>query len=241
VFVDDDITVEPGFVAAMCAPHGPGTQLIAIGDLVPDSARGPAWPAALTAPDPDRVPAGCVPLPFTACLAGFMSVRRSAFIELGLMQPVASSGSSVWCDVEFAYRAHLAGYSFVRTVRARGLHHDESRRDFASERRRMFRVGRESVALLHRHPALISYLPMLEDKTPVARGRDTWRLAARKTLRRAGSSPPAVALLEAARPASERMGAGEAVRRWILGAEVRRGLVAGLAAYGSLELEPEPS
>ena len=46
-----------------------------------------------------------VELPFRDIHSNNMALRREDYFKVGMMQPLEFSGSSMWCDLEFTYRA----------------------------------------------------------------------------------------------------------------------------------------
>lgn len=232
VFVDDDITVVPGFLSAMIEAHDGADRRIVVGTLIPApvSEPQPFQQTSTGTTNHDQGPGAEVD--FTACMSGFLSIKRKHYLELGMMQPVTRKGSSVWCDVEFAYRAYLQGYTFYRSAKAIGYHHDYTLQDLATSCQRKERVSKIGVLLFQRHPLLVNHIPMFHDKGPIAWTHDSPLLIARKCARQIVSSPPAlrgmeglVRVLEAHHPSPAIL---RMLYRWIMSAYIYKGYRQGL-------------
>jgi len=239
VFLDDDIVVEPEFIAALVEEHRDTGPLVAVGTLhriAPEACAEYGVPP-LQRPADKAEPSG--PIHFTQCLSGILSIRRDSFLGLGLMQPVADEGSSVWCDVEFGYRAHLQGFRFVRSAEAVGYHYDATLRNLETSCRRWFRAARAAVSLFEKHPGLAQFVPMFRDKAPVDWRQDPPGLIARKLARTVVSASLAlqgmerlVAILETHLVARDVL---RHLYRWIGGGYIYRGYRDGLQNHGHIE------
>jgi GT2 family glycosyltransferase len=171
-----------------------------------------------------------------------MAIRRSDFVRLGMMAPVTETGSSLWCDVEFAYRAHLNGFRFRRTADADAYHDDAASRDFGVASQRAFRAAAAAPALFARHPDLEAYLPMFADKRPIRWGIDPPPLVARKAVRSLSAARPSRSFLIAAVKILEAGGAPAAtllppLYRWLIGTQLYLGIRAERG--GTAESRPE--
>jgi glycosyltransferase involved in cell wall biosynthesis len=235
IFLDDDITVVPDFIASMVREHRGYERLIVVGTLQPVVAdqRSPFQELNAQTWHIEE-------MDFTGCLSGILSIRRNDYLRLGMMQPVTNSGSSVWCDAEFAYRAHLQGFSFKRSPTAIGYHDDTALYDLVTHCRRMHRAAKTAVVLFQRHPPLLQSILMFHDKTPIAWGQDPPRLITRKLARHVASSRPAlwgleqiVSLLEQHYPSPILL---RPLYRWIIGGYIFRGYREGLREYSPVEV-----
>ena len=166
IFVDDDVTVAPEFVAAHLAAHGvDGTS--ATGSLPLRAAIG-YLPAALQ-PDGDffaialrgwweamfdRMREPGHRFAYTDLLTGNFSMPREHFARLGGFDERYRCHE----DYELGYRLIQAGAAFVFVQGAWGLHADHTRLDRACWRKR--EEGRADVQLGIQHPALRSGLLM---------------------------------------------------------------------------------
>lgn len=133
---------------------------------------------------------------FSECLSGFLAIRRQHFLDLGMMQPVTQTGSSVWCDVEFAYRAYQNGFVFHRSAAAVGHHDDYALRDLTTNCRRAERAARTAVPLFAKYPELFSHIPAFHDKTLIVWRQDPPMLITRKLARQITSWSPVLRSME---------------------------------------------
>jgi GT2 family glycosyltransferase len=172
---------------------------------------------------------------FTECRSGLMAISRNDFKQLGMMLPLAVSGSSIWCDVEFGFRAHRNGFSFIIVPAALAMHYDHAERNLQSRARRMFRAAWASVLLFERHPPIREHLPMFRDMTPVAWRRDPPAVVLRKLVRPLASARPALRLLERAYAVASAQGhpplVCRALERWIVGGYIFCGYRQGLRDF----------
>ena len=235
IFLDDDVIVSPTLLHRMATTLQVNENTIVAGQLVnlaPENARleeksmsGPPAPSQ-------------TPIEFMDCRSGLLAVHRSDFFRIGMWQPLPLPGSSIWSDVDFAYRAHLKGYSFIKVTDAVGYHLDVHRKNLRSRASRLYRAGYAGVLLFQRHPALRSHLPMFRDKFPVHLRRDSMGLIVRKVLRRLASSAGVIAFfytLHDLVEAHARLERGTVLlRRWILGANIYRGFRAGIREFGQV-------
>ena len=204
IFIDDDIITEPDCIAGFVDDLGNGGKRIVIGLLRPWSAKA-ATPFELVSTRTWEERSAMVgEVHFSECLSGFLAIRRQHFLDLGMMQPVTQTGSSVWCDVEFAYRAYQNGFVFHRSAAAVGHHDDCALRDLATSCRRAERAARTAVPLFVKYPELFSHIPAFHDKAPIAWQQDPSALIFRKIARQIASSVPAMRLMEAIVPLIER-------------------------------------
>ena len=239
IFLDDDIVVEPEFIAGMAEEHRESDPLIVVGTLHPIAPKPRAACEILPWQRVAEKTAPSGPIDFPHCLSGILSIRRDSFLGLGMMQPVADGGSSVWCDVELGYRAHLQGFRFVRSAKAVGYHHDATLRDLETSRRRWYRASEASVALFEKHPGLVPFVPMFRDKTPVDWRQDSLGLIARKLARKVVSSSLAMQGMERLVAILEpHLAARDVLRhlyRWIGGGYIYRGYRDGLRNHRPVE------
>jgi len=238
IFLDDDITVVPEFIAGMVKEHQGQERLVVAGTLRPATNGGNSPFEKLYVQNAGANLDGKVD--FTACLSGILSIRRDDYLRLGMMQPVTNRGSSVWCDVELGYRAHLQGFSFKRNRIAIGYHSDFALRDLATYCQRIHRAAKAAVLLFQKHPQLVQFIPMFRDKGPIAWREDRPGLILRKLARRVASSRPALWSLEQlVRVLEQRYPSPTLLRplyRWIIGGYIFRGYRQGFREYGPVEV-----
>lgn len=152
VFLDDDIRVDPGFLAAHLAASGPDRcqDRVVIGRSTPD-VRGPSWfHDRLRDWWNQRFDDLAYPghrFAHTDLMSGNVSLPRALFDRLG------GFDESLACreDYELGWRALAAGASFAYAAEAEGLHRDGS--DPARNLRRVRAEGIADVAIAQRHPA----------------------------------------------------------------------------------------
>lgn len=235
-FLDDDIQLESGFVSAIVNEHQDGDKLLVVGNLLPLRSGSPSVYERVTASAEDGHYAQAGEIHFTEVLSGVLSLRRSHYLELGMMQPVARSGSSVWCDVEFAYRAKLQGYAIRRCAIAVAYHDDYAIRDLGVSCARVRRAAYVGAELMDKHPDLRAHIPMFWDKGPIDWRNDGPRLILRKLARQMTASPPsmwamhrAVLWLEQHAPTSTLL---RLLYRWLGSSHIYHGYRQGLRDLG---------
>lgn len=233
VFMDDDVTMGPGALAALVEVCLGQDRVLALGTLaeVAPSPRG-AFARLYR-----REPSGGedVEVPCVYCNTQLLALRREDFFALGMLED-PTGGWPNWDDVAFGYRAHRAGYRLLRVGRARGVHWDASLDTWQAACQRWERAAYSAVALFERHPELLPMLPMFTDKGPPNWHQDAPRLILRKALRSAASTGPIRWGLEHAAVGLEAAGAPDALLRilyrWIVGAYIYRGFRRGLKDRG---------
>jgi glycosyltransferase involved in cell wall biosynthesis len=235
VFLDDDILVEPGYLTHLIQAHDMGHNKIVIGTWT-------LWPAETTpfsqrlyaSPELDHTHT-VTELPFRDVSSNNMSLRREAYFKIGMMQGLDFPGSSMWCDLDFNYRAYRQGFEFRRSTQAICWHRDHTVRSLDVYQKRVRTAAYRAVVLFERYPELLAHVPMFYDKTPIIWGQDTLRLIARKLARSIASSRPAlwsmekiVHVLEKRYPASTLL---PSLYRYIIGGYIFRGYREGLREF----------
>jgi len=230
-FLDDDIVVEPGFLAAVVEQYANRDKLMVIGTLLPLPSVSPTVFERVVAAK-HQPPATSDQLDFTQILSGILSLRKEHYLALGMMQPVVKSGSSVWCDVEFSYRAHKQGFELWRAADALAYHDDYAVRSLSSACQRARRMAAAGAGLFQKHPELKAHIAMFRDKGPIAWREDPPALILRKLARQVISSRPAMWAMEHAVPFLERHAPGSQLLvllyRWIISGYIYRGYREGL-------------
>jgi glycosyltransferase involved in cell wall biosynthesis len=236
VFIDDDIVVEPDFLTCLIREHEACDDLIVVGAMNSWIEGATPLASAGYSPPTSTGDATTVPVAFTEVFSNSMSVRREAYFRIGPMDGLGFSGSSMWCDVDFAYRAHQQGFRFVRSNRARYWHHDFAVRSLNRLSRRLETAAFRAVVLFQRYPELQAYLPMFQDKTPIRWGVDPIRLTARKVARGLASTRPALWVLEQLANLLQKHDPGSALLanlcRYIVGGYIYQGFRQGLRHFG---------
>lgn len=193
VFVDDDVTISPQTLEAFADLCGQRPKVLGMGTIHKrSSTSGSVYtPIALTMSAATLAAHDETEFPFVDCNTELLACRRQDFFELGMFQdPTWGQGWPNWDDVDFGYRAHLNGFQIIGTSKAIAEHWDNSISDRTAAFQRFYRAGRSAVWLFKRYPELQTLIPMLVDKTPLARGQDSPLLTARKLARALVSSQP---------------------------------------------------
>jgi glycosyltransferase involved in cell wall biosynthesis len=235
IFLDDDILVEPGYVAHLVQEHEPSPHRIVVGTeyLWLEDGNPLSEPGAPTAPEENHT---TVELPFADVCSNNMSLGRNAYYSIGMMEGLGFPGSDIWCDVDFAYRAYLQGFEFLRSTRAICYHRDYVAQNLDNNKRRAEKAAFQAVVLFEKYPDLSPHIPMFRDKTPIAWHRDSPPLMARKLARHVASSRWILASMEQlVRILEQRYPSPALLRplyRWISGGYMYRGYQAGLREHG---------
>jgi glycosyltransferase involved in cell wall biosynthesis/GT2 family glycosyltransferase len=252
VFLDDDMLLEPGYLTSLIQAHAARPNRIVVGTWNLWQAEATPFTKAVNDSDTTgayyahsqtRQVAGHSPgqtsatteLPFRDAYCNNLSIRREAYFKIGMMQSLDFSGSSMWCDLDFAYRAHQLGFEFLRSVEANCWHRDHAATDLDAYKRRMRTAACRAVALFRKYPDLPAYLPMFVDKSPISWRQDPPRLIARKLARSVASCRPALwgmeqiaIILEQRRPAATML---TLLYRYIIGGHIFQGYREGLRTF----------
>ena len=249
VFIDDDMTLHSGYLAALADKTFAGT--LAMGVWQPYKMPNPSPFSNTTALRLEAQAARVIhdhEVPFAECTSNNLAVRRSDFGRIGMWQDVLGDGPTLWGDVEFGYRAWRMGCRFVRITDAKLIHRDQHVIDLASATRRAYHVSSIVQPLFVLHPEIREHLPMFHDKGPIAWLADAPALIARKLARQTISSPPVLRGTENLTGVMERHWPSpallERLYRWIISAYIYRGYRQGLQDLdtwmSSFEGEQEP-
>lgn len=237
-FIDDDIDVADRFLREIWAAHQQFESVVVVGNLVHTKANGGVM--SDTNAEGERRFAGRPAIEavgFADCAGGFFSVKASSFLDLGGLAGVGASWPN-WEDVDFGYKAHRKGYSFLRANYALGVHYDFTLNDIEVSARRWERAAMVAPLLFRRHPHLRSCLPMFRDKLPVSWLEDPPKLMLRKIARYPASSVPVVLVMKIMVRLLEQRKMNcplvQSLQRWIIGAYIFRGFRQGLKEYGGL-------
>lgn len=245
IFLDDDISVQPRFIASLVQEHATHDHIIGLGTFRPyvvgHSTPFGAIYAQITATQDVR-PEDNGFVPFVELTSNCFSVQRTAFCAIGMMQdPTNGKLWPNWDDLDFAYRAHLQGFRFRRSPLAVCFHRDHAVRDLGTYCRRMERAARAAVCLFQKYPDLEAELPMFRDKGPISLKQDSVSLVVRKALRSVLSSGPAmwsmervVRRVEVAFPKPSLL---VPLYRWMVGGYLYRGYRQGLCRYSAAQTE----
>ena len=236
VFIDDDMVLDPGYLAELVHTHAGRRDRIVAGVWEPWLPESNPLGEALRASEMVDPALTTTEMSFTQVHSNNMALSRDAFFEIGMMQNLAFSGSSIWCDLDFSYRAFRKGFEFIRSHQAICWHHDQHTRSLHSYSQRWRTAAYRSVALFQKYPELIAHTPMFHDKMPITWRADPPGLIVRKLARSLASTRAAlwcmeqvISVLEKWRPAS---GILKSLYRYVIGGNIFRGYREGLGAFG---------
>jgi glycosyltransferase involved in cell wall biosynthesis len=244
VFLDDDILVESGYLTHLIQAHGMSQNKIVIGTcnlwLTETTLFSQSLDASPVLDQPDTV----TEVPFRDAYSNNMSLRREAYFKIGMMQGLDFPGSSMWCDLDFNYRAYLQGFEFCCSTKAICWHRDYTVRSLETSKKRARTASYRAVVLFQKYPELLAHVPMFDDKTPITWGQDPPRLIARKLARAVASSPLALWSMEQIVHALEQHYSASnllpALYRYIVGGYVFQGYRAGLSEFGQINSVGDP-
>jgi glycosyltransferase involved in cell wall biosynthesis len=244
VFIDDDVTISSEALQALVEACLSEEQLIALGALVSRSESSESKYSQLAVSfDGKRgrriLTNGDEPS-YVECNTQVLGIKRDDFFALGMLQD-PTGGWPNWDDVDLGYRAHKAGFKFVRVKRAKGVHWDNSLASLERACQRWFNASKSAVLLFQKYPDLKMSLPMFDDKSPINWHNDRPKLIFRKLTRLVASTNLVMAglevitkLLENHYPHPDSLRAGY---RWISGGYMFKGYRQGLREYGPV-LDP---
>ena len=232
VFLDDDILVSKNYLAAIVAGHADSRNRIVVGleFLWLDEERVPMQEnrGGSTSPDGQDLEG----IDFTAVCSNNMSIMRESYYSVGLMQNLDFPGSSMWCDIDFSYRAFLNGFEFYRSSSAVCWHRDYVSKNLENQKRRWKEAAFRAVTLFEKYPMLVQQLPMFNDKTPIDWQVDSARTILRKLARGVAASKPFMWALENAEKHTGKRGRSgnlvQSLHRWIIGGTIYQGYREGL-------------
>jgi GT2 family glycosyltransferase len=259
--MDDDMLVEPDYLTCLIQAQARYHNRIVVGTwdlwrtktshfshssqtLMASGAYYTRYAFAEDSSDDSNQTDTIVELPFTDIHSNNMALRRDAYFKVGMMQPLEFSGSSMWCDLDFTYRAYRQGFKFLRSTKAVCWHRDRSADTLDGFKKRMRVAAYRSVTLFQKHPELLTHIPMFYDKTPINWRQDLPHLIARKLVRAIVSSRPVLWSLEQIVNALEKRyptsGMLPALYRYIIGGYIFQGYREGLGEFGQVDNKDEP-
>lgn len=164
VFLDDDITVAPGFISAHLALFDSEPNAVGVGQMLLRPAPGSDWFAFAFAENWRRHYARLNAHPETVtwrdCFGGNMSVSRELFQAVGGF----ATGLARGYDVELAARLEDAGGRFVYLPGATGV--QDERKDFRALLRDAELGGQAAVAIYRRRPEGLTLIGHFPEQTP---------------------------------------------------------------------------
>jgi len=233
IFLDDDMVVHPEYLNFLVSAHQSQSKRIITGTeylSLEECAPKPFIPDAAK-PEDVRLSSEPQAIAFVEVCSNNMSIRRQDYNLVGGMQNLDFRGSSLWCDVEFSYRAFQLEFEFLRIAQAACYHRDYAARSLIKRISRMREAAYRAVPLFQKYPNLIGYLPMFSDKTPIRWGADPASLIIRKIRRQILSSSMPVTIMERFGIILERSNSESNLFRWldrmIIGAQIYRGFREG--------------
>jgi glycosyltransferase involved in cell wall biosynthesis len=244
VFIDDDILLAPDYLRHLVCEHEQSDHRIVVGTeyLWLEDKNPPPETTAATMPSNTNGNGELEEIPFTDVCSNNMSIRRQAYLSIGMMSGLGFSGSSIWCDVDFTYRAYRQGFSFYRSPKAVCWHRDYVAQSLDNRSKRVREVAYRAALLFQKYPDLLPYLAMFADKTPIAWEQDPPRLIVRKLARHLASSRPALSGMEQLAGFLEKSRLSpvllESLSRWIVGGHLFRGYREGLTKFQMTERKP---
>jgi glycosyltransferase involved in cell wall biosynthesis len=236
VFLDDDILVEPDYLAHLINAHEMHQNRIVVGTCNLVAEEKTPFSESLHTPFDSSQRQTIMELPFRDVFSNNMSLRREAYFKIGMMQGLDFHGSSMWCDLDFSYRAYRQDFEFRRSTKAVCSHRDHTSHSLDNYKKRMRTAAYRAVVLFQKYPELLAYLPMFYDKTPIVWGQDSPRLVVRKIVRSMASTRPVlwwmeyiVNFLEKRSPSSTIL---TSLYRYIIGGYTFLGYREGLSKFG---------
>jgi glycosyltransferase involved in cell wall biosynthesis len=238
IFLDDDMTLMPGYISALSNAHQDMSHLVSRGKILKTRDGVNHFNHLYTHSEQSE----------STALGNFssnnLSILRKDFFALGGWKQVvpdhAKHKGGLWADLEFAYRAVQNGFVLKTTEDARIYHRDYAAKDLKSTSQRACMVSHLAVSVLQNYPELWQYTPMFFDKAPIVWEQDTPRLVVNKLARQAGSTRPfiwsiekIVRLLEIHNPNPTLL---RPLYRWVIGGYIYRGFRKGLFEFGSLHI-----
>lgn len=201
VFIDDDVTISPTALETLHSACTMNQNILAMGNLIQHSPINNTVFARLVSEDLDdgsedeKCESYSEVLHYTFCNTQLLAISKQNFTKLDMLQD-PTGGWPNWDDVDFGYRAHLAGFQLLRYCKAKGVHWDNALSSLDRACQRWFRASKSAVQLFERHPGIQSFLPMYFDKTPISWKTDPPILITRKLLRIAASNQISIRTME---------------------------------------------
>ncbi len=229
VFLDDDIIVWPGYLINIVKELSESPRRIVVGKEILWLEKENPFSQHSTTDLIHDVNEDSIEIPFVEVCSNNMAIRRDDYFEVGLMDALGFSGSSIWCDVDFCYRASNLGFSFWQNNQAVCWHRDYVALSLDNRKKRMREVAFRAATLFDKYPELKSHLPMFSDMVPIKWGEDSPRRVFRKVARSVSSSWPVLPALEGvAKVTSPTSNFSQHIERWIVGAQIFHGYRDGL-------------
>lgn len=240
-FLDDDIVVVPEYISSLVQKHKLYDRIVVLGTLRSYPITGGSLFRRLYGlSDTAEEESEEGYTSFVNCTSGVLSIKRHHYFDVGMMQLLPGGGRNRWGGLDFAYRAHRAGFQFRRCADAIAYHDDYAKEDLSASCQRWEKVSKAAVLLFQKYPDLQPEVAMFRDKTAILLQRDSTCLIIRKVLRALTAWRPVLwgmeqltRLLEwtVPRPALLRP-----LYRWTISSYIYRGYRQGLREYGAVEV-----
>ena len=238
VFLDDDILVDVGYLTHLMQAYDMGQNNIIVGTcnlwLAETTDFSKNFYASPVFDDTHVV----IEVPLRDVYSNNMALPRESYFKIGMMQGLDFPGSSMWCDLDFNYRAYQQGFQFYRSTKAVCWHRDYTVSSLDIHKKRMRTASYRAVVLLQKYPELLVHVPMFQDKAPIIWGEDSASLIIRKLARYVVSARPAlwcmeqlVSVLEKRYPTSSTL---NLLYRYIIGGYIFQGYREGLREFGQI-------
>lgn len=236
VFVDDDITVEPDFLATHLRAHGEWSDALAVGVIrLPEAAMSKPFARFRQKLEQQEAPRarGITPMR-NFCAAANMSIPRDLFRELGGFDSSLASGE----DQDLALRHSARAGQIAFLPEAVAIHNDNAL-EIRSYCRRAEWGSLHLIPFCRRYPDWPDNVERERVNGPVRWWREPILQSGRKAIKLGLTLKPIVAVMFGLASALERLApnslALDRVYRLLLGAHVLRGYRKGrkLSAIGS--------
>jgi GT2 family glycosyltransferase len=238
VFIDDDITVGPGFVEEHLLAQKEWPGVLATGAIrLPDGTALTPFGRFRRQLEQSGLPQGRGLTPLrNFCAAGNVSIPRAVFKRLGGFDREIESGE----DQDLALRHTACGGLVAYVPEATGLHRDEAL-DLARYCRRTEWGSEHILAFCRRYPEWADNRERDRVNGPTRWGGEPFSASAKKTLKRLLATAPGRAALFVLARALERgapeSAALQSLYRGLLGVHTFRGYRRGLERMRSMSVE----
>lgn len=202
IFMDDDIEAAKQTIDILVTDLTLHAQTIVLGTLISPSN---ALEQTLASHSIDLLQTRCeqvnqrrgTHVHFQHCMTGLLAINRQDFFSLGMFQD-PTGGWPNWDDLDFGYRAWLAGFKFWRSADAVARHWDVSATKLRLSAHRWHRASIVAPRLFQKHPGLYEHMTMYHYKSPIVWGKDSKSLIIRKLIRQVAWSRPLLWAMEMA-------------------------------------------
>lgn len=239
VFVDDDITVGPGFISAHLRAHERWPAALAVGriGLPVDALATPFGRFRQRLEDNSIPPAGGPVAMPNFCTAANMSIRRDRFKTLGGFETSLAAAE----DQDLALRHTAREGEIVFIPEATAIHRDDAL-DIRSYCARAESGARNMTEFCRRHPQWPDNIERMRINAPTRPGREPLLQTARKTIKRFAASEAPLRLMFSLARLLERVAPNsrllDRTYRLLLGGHIFSGYRKGLEDSSKLACRP---